>query len=290
MNTLRAVAVLVLAVAVVVAAGYAVFAFVLVSSDVSTYTGNVTVDYEYDAVLADAEARGFTVETVDSSGFHPEGVESLDAELGPNYEITRVVFYHESGARLDANVFADEGKTELVLFGPDFEPVGPDDLPEEWLTERVQLLLGVDEQTARGYVDEMRAATTDDDIPVPQTYASERLQFAAAYAEFDGHDRTVRTDGTGQGWVEYRYAVDGTATGELHFVAERAELTDRDGRYTYVLNVDRVDGVGVTVKGPANAELTESELRDRVKERFVAVGLPAEVVDEMTFEYDGSVW
>lgn len=290
MNTLRTVAAIVLSLAIVVAGGYAVFAFVLVSSDVSTYTANATVDYDYDAVLSDAEAHGFTVETVDSSGFHPAGIDRLDAELGPNYEIARVVFYHESGARLDASVFADEGKTELVLFGPDFESVGPDDLPEDWLTERIQVLFGVDEATARGYVDEMRAATTDDDIPIPQTYTNERLQFAAAYAEFDGHDRTVRTDGAGQGWVEYHYAVDGTATGELHFVAERATVTDRDGRYTYVLNVDRVDGVGVTVRGPASAELSESELRDRVTERFVAVGLPAEVVDDMTFEYDGSVW
>lgn len=290
MNVLRTGAVLVLALALVVAAGYAVFAFVLVSSDTSSYTANTTVDYEFDEVLANAEERGFDVRSEDSTGFHPEGIERLDAELGPNYEINRVVVYHADGARLEANVFADEGKTELVLFGPDFEPMTPDDLPEDWMVERIQLLLGVDEATAREYVDEMRGAMTDDDIPIPQTYATERLQFTAAYAEFDGADRTVRTSGQGQGWVEYHYDVDGEPFGELHFVAERATITDRDGRYTYVLNVDRVDGVGVTVRGPAGQELAEEDLRDRVRELFVAVGLPAEAVDDMEFEYDGSVW
>lgn len=290
MNVLRTGAVLVLALALVVAAGYAVFAFVLVSSDTSSYTANTTVDYEFDEVLANAEERGFDVRSEDSTGFHPEGIERLDAELGPNYEINRVVFYHADGARLEANVFADEGTTELVLFGPDFEPMAPDDLPEDWMVERIQLLLGVDGATAREYVDEMRGAMTDDDIPIPQTYATERLQFVAAYAEFDGADRTVRTSGQGQGWVEYRYDVDGEPFGELHFVAERATITDRDGRFTYVLNVDRVDGVGVTVRGPAGQELAEEDLRDRVRELFVAVGLPAEAVDDMEFEYDGSVW
>lgn len=290
MNALRAIAVVVLSLAVVVAAGYAMFAVVLVSSDTSSYTANTTVDYEYDLVIANAEDRGYTVETIDSSGFHPEGIEQLDAELGPNYEINRVVFYHADGARLVANVFAGEGTTELVLFSPDYEPTTPNDLPEDWMVERIQLLLGVDEATAREYVDEMRAEMTDDDVPIPQTYATERLQFAQVHAEFGGVERTVRTDGTGQGWVEYHYAVDGDPVGELHFVAERATLPDRDGKYTYVLNVDRVDGVGVTVRGPANAELTDAELREAVEERFVEVGLPAEVVDDMTFEYDGSVW
>lgn len=290
MNTLRAVAVVVLALAVVVAAGYAVFAFVLVSSDTSSYTANTTVDYEFDEVLANAEERGFQVQIEDSSGFHPEGVERLDAELGPNYEINRVVFYHADGARIEANVFADEGKTELVLFGPDFEPLSPDELPEDWMVERIQLLFGVDEPTAREYVDEMRAEMTDGDVPIPRTAATERLQFQQLYAEFDGVDRTTRTSGNGQGWIEYHYAVDAAPVGELHFVAERATLTDREGRYSYILNVDRIDGVGVTVHGPAGQELTDAELRDRVRDRFVAVGLPAEAVDDLTFEYDGSVW
>jgi hypothetical protein len=284
MNPLRAVAVVVLSLAVVVAAGYALFAFVLVSSDTSSYTANTTVDYEFDEVLANAEDRGYDVRTIDSSGYHPEGIERLDAELGPNYDVVRVVFYHDDGARFEANVFADEGKTELVVFGP------ADDLPEDWLVGRIQLVLGVDEATAREYVDEMRAATTDDDLPIPQTYATEQVRFAQVYAEFDGANRTVETGGTGQGWVEYHYAVDGAPFGELHFVAERAELTHREGRFTYVLNVDRVDGVGITVRGPANAELSDAELREGVSARFVEVGLPAEAVDDLTFEYEPSVW
>ena len=53
MNTLRAIAVVVLSLAVVVATGYALFAFRLVSNDTSSYTANTTVDYELDEVVED---------------------------------------------------------------------------------------------------------------------------------------------------------------------------------------------------------------------------------------------
>lgn len=290
MNALRAIAVAVLALAVVVSAGYALFGFVLVSNDGSTYTATTTVDYDYDEVLAEAETSGYSVEIVDSSGYHPEGVDQLDAELGPNYEVFRVVFYHEAGSRLDATVFDEEGTVELVLFGPEYEPIDPDALPEDWMGQRIQLALGVDEPTARAYVDEMRASTMDDDVPIPQTYVPGSLQFEPVYAAFDGANRTVHANGDGQGWVEYHYTVDGERRGELQFVVERATITDRDGRYTYVLAVDRIDGVGVVVRGPADAERSANELRSAVRERFVAVGLPAAAVDDMTFEYERSDW
>lgn len=289
MNTFRTVAVVLLAVAVAVAVGYAAFFTLLVSADSSAYTATTTAEYDYDEVVAAAEEQGWEVRNEDSSGFHPDDGAALESELGPNYEVARVVYYHESGIRLDVTSFADEGITELVLFGPDFEPLAPDALPEAWLVDRIQLALGVDEATARSYVEEMRAAM-DGDVPIPQTYANEQLQFAAVYESFDGHERWVRTDSGGQGWVEFHYSVDGTPTGELHFVTERATLTLRDGRTTYVLNVDRVDGIGVAVRGPAGMDRTDAELRSSVREQFAALGIPPEAADDLTFEYDPSVW
>ncbi|WP_255195911.1 hypothetical protein [Halorarius litoreus] len=292
MNALRAGVAIVLGVAVLIAGAYAVFAFVLVSADQSTYTANTTAEYDYDAVIATAEAEGFTVRTEDASGFHPEGVDDLDAELGPEYEIGAVVYHHENGGQLRVAVFEEPGRmTELVYFGPDFEPVAPEDLPEPWLVDRITLSLGVDESTAQGYVDEMRGALTDDDVAVAQTYSDERLQFEPVYEAFEAEATpTVRTSGDGQGWVEYHYERDGTPIGELDFIVARAILSERiDGR-GYTLNVDRVGGITVSVTGRAGAEIPDAELRENVRDVFEQLGIPAEAADDLEFEYDGSVW
>jgi len=290
-SKLRIVAIAVVAMVVVVAASYATFAFVLGAFDQSTYTANVTADYDYDDVLDGARAAGYDVRTVDSSGFHPDGVVELDAELGPDYEVVGVTYYYEGGIRLEFDVFAEDELTQLTVYGPAYEPVAADELPEAWLVEHITLALGVDGTTARGYVDEMRAATTDDDIPIPETDADERLQFAAVYDELDGYGAPeTQTWGDGQGGLVYNFTSDGGAVGRLAFIVGRAELTDREGRYRYVFNVDRVGGIGVTVHGPAGGEVPGAELRERVRDRFVAVGLPGDAADDLEFQYDGSVW
>lgn len=292
MNALRAAAVAVVVLALVVAAGYAVFGFVLVSSDRASYTANATTAFDYDAVVANASAAGYDVETVDSFGFHPSEPANLEAALGPNYEVVRVVFYGPDGWRFEANVFADEGRTELVAFDPDFDPVDPAALPEDWLVDRIQLVLGVEAARAEGYVDEMRAAVTDDDVAIPQTYADERLEFADVYAALEGDrdDRSVTTGTPGQGWTEYHYARNGQPTGELHFVVERAQLTDREGNWAYRVTVDRNGGVGVEIVGPAGADRDEADLRAALRERFTTLGIPPTVADDLTFAYDSSVW
>ena len=291
MKALHTLVVGVLVLALLVAAGYGAYVFVLYSADRSAYTAATSADYDYDTVVSNAESAGYGVERVDSSGFHPEGVDELDSRLGPEYEIVQAAYHHESGARLEATVFADEGRTELVFWGADFEPVDPDSLPEAWLVERITRMLGVNGTAARGYVDEMRAALTDDGVHVAQTYADERLRFEAVYGNLSALGAPeVKTSYDGQGWVEYRYAVDGEVRGELVFVVGRATLTDEAGRHTYVLNVDRTGGVGVSVYGPAGKEIPEDELRESVRQRFAEVGIPPEAADELVFEYDRSVW
>lgn len=292
MNYVRVGVAVVLAVAVLVAAAYAVFAVLLVSADQSTYTANTTTSYDFDAVVSNAEAEGFTVRTEDASGFHPDGVAELDAALGPEYEISSVVFYHEDGSQLYVAVFEEPGRrTELVYFPSDFRPADPEALPEDWLVDRISLALGADESTARSYVDEMRAAITDDDVPIPRTYTDERLQFHPVYEAFEADaDPAAVTGGDGQGWVEYHYDRDGTRAGELHFVVGRAILTDRIDGHRYTLNVDRVGGVTVAVSGRSGAEIPETELRENVRSVFARLGIPPEAADDLTFEYDSSVW
>lgn len=286
MNKLRTIGLIALATVVLGAGAYAVFGFVLVSADRATYTASTTTDFDYDTVLATAEAEGFAVETVDSVGFHPEGIDELDATLGPDYEVARIVFYHEDGGHLDATVFADEGITELAYWKEDAPQALP---PESWLVDRISLLFDIDDATAEGYVDEMRAAIDDDDVPIPQTTVNDRIEFAAAYEEFDSTPSTTRTGTPGQGWVEWHYTSGSRPVGELHFIVGRAELThSADGR-TYTLNVDRTGGVGVTVQS-SDRDIPRDELREGVRELFETVGIPPKAAADLTFEYDSSVW
>ena len=291
MKVLRTLVVGVLVLSLLVAAGYGAFMFLLYSADQSAYTAATPADYNYDEVVSNAQSAGYGVTHEDSTGFHPEGVDQLDARLGPEYEVVQASYHHESGARLEATVFADEGRTELVFWGARYEPVDPNALPVEWMVDRITLMLGVNEATARGYVEEMRAALTDDDVRVAQTYADERLQFEAVYGNLSALGAPeVQTSYDGQGWVEYRYANDGEVVGGFSFMVGRATLTDEEGRRTYVLNVDRTGGIGVTVYGPAGKEIPESELRESVRQRFAEVGIPPEAADELVFEYDPSMW
>ena len=288
-STLRVVAIAVLALVVLVAASYAAFAVVLTAFDQSTYTANATADYDYDGVLDAATEAGYDVRTVDSSGFHPGGVADLDAELGDDYEVVGVTYFYDSGIRLEVDVFEDA--TRLTVYGPAYDPVAADELPEDWLVERIRLALGVDETRAREYVDEMRAATTDDDLPIPETDADERLQFVAVYDDLAAAGvPETRTWDDGQGGLVYNYTTDGEAVGRITFIVGRAELTDREGRYRYVFNVDRVGGIGVTVHGSVGSETPESELREEIRDRFVAIGIPGDAAEDLEFEYDGSVW
>ncbi|MFC5369140.1 hypothetical protein [Salinirubrum litoreum] len=288
MKALRTLGLLLVAAVLVVVAAYAAFGVILYSFDQATYTANTTAVYDYDEVLTTAESSGYAVERVDSVGFHPDGVTALDAALGDDYEVTRVVFHHESGVELHLTV-ADGDRTELVVYGREYTPVDSDRLPPAWLTDRLQLALGVDRATAEGYVDELRSRAADGETP--QTYADERLRLAPVYAAFEAEGSPiVRTSGDGQGGVVYQYTTDGADAGELWFVVGRAELTDRDGRWTYVLNVDRAGTIGVTVHGPPGAERAEGDLRESIRDRFAALGIPPDAAADLTFEYDGSVW
>lgn len=77
---------------VVIVAAHAMFAGLLIGSDVASYSpdGVTLSDVEFEDAPERAEIAGYTVERVGSSGFHPEGVDELDTELGPDYEGVRV--------------------------------------------------------------------------------------------------------------------------------------------------------------------------------------------------------
>jgi hypothetical protein len=292
MNALRTAAVTVAVLSVVAVVGYGLFGLILVSFDESAYTANTTTAYNYDAVLVDAETEGYHVRTVDSSGYHPEGVDALDASLGDDYELTRVVYTDHNDSELWITVYDEaSGTTELAFYTAAPGPATYNDLNETWLINHLTVAFGIDEATAAGYVDEMRSRINDGESPSVEVPDYD-LQFAAVYERFEADgDPTVRTELPGQGGLQYLYN-DTTSDhrGRLHLVVGRAEITAREDGRRYTLNVDRLGGIGVTVRDRAHQEIPDAELRADVRALFERVGLPPEAADELTFQYDGSVW
>jgi len=300
MNKLRLVAVAVVGTLVAVAAAYAIFAGVLIGADVASYTSDgVTVsDLAYEDALDGADAAGYEVERVGSSGFHPAGIDELDADLGPGYEASRVTFDHSASTRLWATFYAEEGITVVTLFADD---AGADltvgDLPPEaWLVDRLTLLFEMDEATAAAYVDEFQTAVSTGDptepgASTPSVEVDEPVAFRTAYEDLTARATAVDATSTpGSGWHERVYHAGDERLGSAEFVLSRATVTHEVDGYTYRVHVDYHGGVAVDAQTRASREFEEDAVRAAFGEMFEAMGIPPETADHVQFSYRGSVW
>lgn len=287
---------------VAVLAAYAAFGLLLVVTDVASYTseGATVSDLDYDAVLDRAGAAGYEVERVDSSGFHPDGIEDLDEDLGPDYEVFRVVFIHEDG-ELWATFYADEGIAEVSVFVDSSHRTGSvtaDDLPPDaWLLERFTVLFEMDDATAASYVEALEAdldasEPSDPGAGTPSVTVDEPVTFQATYEEFTSQATRVETMSVpGEGWHERAYYDDDDQRlGRLEFVLGRATITHEVAGRTYRLHVDRHGGVRAEATAPVYRSLEEDEVREAFRGMFEELGIPPETVDHLQFEYRGSVW
>ena len=293
--------VIILGVGVVVLLGfYALFGLVLVGADVASYSseGVVVAELEFDDVLANADAAGYTVERVGSSGFHPQGIGELDAELGPEYEVSRVIFEYAADSRMWVTIYANEGVTEVRFFADDLRgPFTEAHLPpDDWVIEQFVLAFDVDETTAEGYLDELTddIRTTDPSTPgasTPTITVGESVDFAAVHDELTARATDVTaTEADGSGWVEWRYVDGDTRIGGVDFVVQRVRIVHIADGHTYRVHVDRLGGVNVAVESRPHRIYEEDEIRDVVRELFAELGIPPETVDRLAFEYRGSVW
>lgn len=287
-------------VVVAVLVAYAVFAGVLIGSDVASYSSDgVTVsDLEYEDALDRADDAGYTVERVGSSGFHPEGIDDLDAELGPEYEAFRVTFDHSETKRLWATFYADEGTTVVTLFADDARgEFTVDDLPpDEWLVDRLTLLFEMDEATAEAYVEALKedVRTGDPSEPgagTPELRVDEPVAFRATYDELTTRATAVNaTSSPGSGWHEREYYAGEERLGSIEFVLSRATVTHEADGYTYRVHLDYHGGVEVDAQTRATRTFEEEDVRAVFRQMFEEMGIPPETVDHLQLEYRGSVW
>lgn len=300
MNKLRWIALALVGVVIVVVAAYAVFAGVLIGSDVASYSSDgVTVsDLAYEDALDRAAAAGYTVERVRSSGFHPEGIDELDAELGPEYEAFRVTFDQSETKRLWATFYAGGGVTVVTLFADDNRgDFTVEDLPpDDWLVDRLTLLFEMDEATAEAYLEELKTdiRTGDPSEPgasTPTIDVDEPVEFRATYDEFTTRATTVNTSSVpGSGGHMREYSAGDERLGSVEFVLSRATVTHEANGYTYRVHLDYHGGVAVDAQTRAFRSFEEADVRAVFRTMFEELGIPPETADHLPLEYRGSVW
>ncbi|ELZ47875.1 hypothetical protein C464_08135 [Halorubrum coriense DSM 10284] len=300
MNRLRLVAVAAVGIVIAVVAAYAVFAGVLIGADVASYTSDgVTVsDLAYEDALEGADAAGYAVERVGSSGFHPAGIDDLDADLGPEYEAFRVTYDHSASTRLWATFYDEEGITVVTLFADDAGgDLTVDDLPpDEWLVDRLTLLFEMDEATAAAYVEELKTTVrtgdpTEPGASTPSVDVDEPVAFRTAYDDLTARATAVNATSTpGSGWHERVYRAGDERLGSAEFVLSRATVTHEVDGYTYRVHVDYHGGVAVDAQTRASRAFEEDAVRVAFREMFEAMGIPPETADHIQLSYRGSVW
>lgn len=285
---------------VAILGAYAAFGLLLIGFDVASYTSDgVTVaEPGYDDIRSNAAIAGYDIERVESTGFHPDGVDELDAELGPDYEVFRVVFDYSETQRMWATFYADEGITVVTVFADDVRgPVTESELPpEEWLVDRLTVLFEMDETTAAGYVEDLeadlRAADpSDPGAGTPSVDVDESVDFPGAYAAITDASTAVETNASpGTGWHERHYVADDRKIGSIDFVLARSTITHRADGTTYRIHVDYHGGLRIEAETRAYRSLEEAEVRAAFRAMFERLGIPPETVDHFHLEYRGSVW
>ncbi|MFA9518694.1 hypothetical protein ACERIT_16065 [Halopenitus sp. H-Gu1] len=277
----------------------------IIGSDHARYfsVSAISVDhFDYDATKTAAETAGYTIDgpyygtlKETSVGFHPDGIDDLDERFGPDYRVDHVVFHYSLTTRVSAG-FREDSDTELYLrderawASPD--PFLPEYLPEEdWLIERLTLLFDMGSERAREYIAQLMDAITAEQTDLPSIDISEPVTFAAVYQYVVQESTAVkRTHSHGEGWHIVTYARDGTPFAEIGYRLQSTKVTHKSGTGTYIVQFDPLGAIGLEITLPAGESIPEDERRSVFREMFSSLGLPPELVDDVEFDYVGSMW
>lgn len=262
----------------------------------SYWSDSAQVDADYDSVLATARDAGYTVVEpyyvgdTRARGIHPEGFGSFDERFGPDYRVFGFTFYPES------TVFVEFWLTDDVPTVTLGDERGTDEFdiasipPESWLIERLTLAFDVDEDDAREYAADLRGQAAEG-TSNPKVGIDAPVTFDRVYEAIETERTDVTASATGgDGWYREISNRDGQRFVTVDFVVQSMEIRREDGDRTYVLKLDRLGGFYLQVTLPVGEEIAEDEYRSVFRQLFEDVGLPPDVVDDLSFEYSSSVW
>lgn len=243
-----------------------------------------------------ARDAGYTVEepyyvgSTEPRGIHPSEFADFDDRFGPEYRVFGVTFYPSTGVYVE---FLFTPRIPTVTLG---DERGVDEFPlssfpaEAWLRERLSLVFDVSASGVGEYVEDLRSQAAEG-TSNPTVGVDAPITFQRIYEAIESERNSASgSDTGGDGWYKETSSVDGRRFAVVDVVVQSMEVRHEDGRRTYTLKLDRFGGLYLTVRLPVGKEIPEEEYRSTFRQLFEDVGLPADVVDELSFEYSGSVW
>jgi hypothetical protein len=227
------------------------------------------------------------------SGFHPAGLPELDDQLGPDYRVLAVTFFYTQPIFLELWFAAGAESVTASVFD-DSSMGGNFDItslpPDDWLVPRLTLAFEMGDARAREYVGTLKDAINDG-TDIPSVEITEEPAFPRMYESLtDDAAESTGSETHGDGWYKVTLHREETRFVTVDFVVQSMKVIHHRGEHTYTVKLDRLGGFNLTIELPPQEEVPEDEYRDVFRQMFSDIGLPPEVIDDLTFEYTPTVW
>lgn len=122
-------------------------------------------------------------------------------------------------------------------------------------------------------------------------HVTEEPAFPRTYESLtDDATTSTGSETHGDGWYEATFSREEERFATVDFVVQSTKIIHRRDEQIYTIKLDRLGGFNLTIELPPQEEIPEDEYRDVFRQMFTDVGLPPEVIDELTFEYTPTVW
>ncbi len=284
--------------------GLLAFFTLIANYDQASYYGN-EVDigpFDYNSVVTNAEKAGYDVSgpytRLDKANLiEPGNIESLEKRFERDYRVSRVELYYNLNTYLEFK--KDENNRTLVtLFNlshhddagnitPQLPSMFPDD---SWMLKMLGLSLGLSETSSKEFLKKL-----ENEAPNQKGFVSlstkEGVDFPTVYAYLNqSSTNTVIKSGT---WNEEEFYRNEKEIGYVGFVIPETTISTSRNSSKYSVRVSSSGFIHAEIimhSGSAGKEIPEDEYKTVFREMFENLGLPAEKVDEIKFNYSPSMW
>ena len=272
---------------------YGGFGLSLIALDQASYHGNDLYigPIDYDSVLAKVEDSGYDIGgDAKSNLIEPGSVEALEERFKDGYMVHRVALYYNENTY--ENTYLEFCKYEspetvITLWNPNHSDVS--DFPDDsWMLEMLGLSLGLNETGSREFLERLKLEVAKQYVHIS---TNESVDFPAIYAYLNqSSTKTVVSSGM---WNDEEFYRDGKKIGYIAYIIPEISVGTSHHFNRYTLHVSSSGSVRADIsmhRASAGKKIPEEEYRAVFKEMFENLGLPAEKVDELEFEYNPSVW
>lgn len=291
-------------VAGLIGAIYALFALILISSDHAYYSasGKNLGEIDYDEVISNAKKAGYTVDgpyyvnAKQKIGLHLSNIRELDERLGEDYRMHLVKFYYTEDSFFEVTLPRDHvGETSISFFNESKDLLTPFEVkhlpPDSWITEKLRLMFGFDEQKAQSYLTQLKDSINEQKPEIPKILMKEMTDLQAVYNNFkETSSNSTLSLPVGEGWCKETFYLGNKKIGAFDYIVPNVRIIHRDKGHEHTIKIDRLGGVSLQIKLGVGEKIPEEEYRGVFKDMFVNLGLSSKKVDEFKFTYVPTIW